>query len=136
MNPYYNQNYTWEEMDEILCRIKECISQGRYLVARNTNRQENIDFKNEYHISHSKQRSILLGIKTDDFCHSLQNIKAGYENEVLYVFVPQVELINYAGETEMVDIYIKFNIIELRSGDQTIVVSFHKRNKPIAYLFR
>lgn len=136
MNPYYNQNYTWEEVDEILGRIKECISHGRYTVARNAHRQENIDFKNKYHISYSKQQSILLGIQTNDFCHSLQNIKIGYTHEVLYVFVPQVELINNVGEVETVDIYVKFNIIELRSGDQTIVVSFHERNKPITYLFR
>jgi hypothetical protein len=66
----------------------------------------------------------------------MQNKKAGFEDEVLYIFVPQVQL-NLANGVEVtVDTYIKFNIIDLSNGAQTIIISFHKRNKPIAYLFR
>ena len=39
-------------------------------------------------------------------------------------------------EEEIVDIYTKFNIIDRPDGKRTIVISFHKRNKPIDYLFR
>lgn len=77
-----------------------------------------------------------MKIKTDDFCHSLQNTKIGYEYEILYVFVPQVDLINADGEEETVDVYTKFNVIDLPSGSRTVVISFHKRNKSIDYLFR
>ncbi|MEF9840923.1 MAG: hypothetical protein RR791_08250, partial [Lachnospiraceae bacterium] len=93
-------------------------------IALNENRQENIDFINEYNIRSNKQKSILLQLRTEDFCHTLQNTKIGYEYEVLCVFVPQIKLFNADGEEEMVDVYTKFN------------VSFHKRNKPIDYLFR
>ena len=34
------------------------------------------------------------------------------------------------------DIYTKFNIIDLKEGTRVVVISFHKRNKPIDYLFR
>ena len=44
-----------------------------------------------------------MQIETDDFCHSLQNTKIGYEYEVLYVFVPQIQLFNAEGEEETVD---------------------------------
>jgi hypothetical protein len=136
MNPHYNQNYTKEEIDYILEKIKSCVVNNQYTIALNENRQENIDFINGYNIRGSKQKSILLQLRTEDFCHTLQNTKIGYEYEILYVFVPQVQLFNPDGEAEMVDVYIKFNVIDLPCGSRTVVISFHKRNKPIEYLFR
>lgn len=136
MNPNYNQNYTREEIDTVLEKIKSCVEKNRYTISLNENRQENIDFINEYNIRSDKQKSILLQIETNDFCHSLQNTKIGYEYEVLYVFVPQVQLFNAEGGEETVDIYIKFNVIDLPSESRAVVISFHKRNKPIDYLFR
>lgn len=136
MNPHYNQNYTKEEIDTVLDKIKSCVGNNKYTIALNENRQENIDFINEYNIRSDKQKSILLQLKTEDFCHTLQNTKLGYEYEVLYVFVPQVQLFNADGVEETVDVYTKFNVIDLPNGSRTVVISFHKRNKPIDYLFR
>lgn len=136
MNPYYNQNYTREDIDAVLEKIKSCVDNNKYTIALNENRQENIDFINEYNIRSDKQKSILLQLKTEDFCHTLQNTKIGYEYEVLYVFVPQVQLFNVDGMEETVDIYTKFNLIDMPNGSRTVVISFHKRNKPITYLFR
>lgn len=136
MNPHYNQNYTRGEIDVILAKIKSCVAKNRYTISLNENRRENIDFINEYNLRSDKQKSILMQIETEDFCHSLQNTKIGYEYEVLYVFVPQIQLLNADGEEETVDVYTKFNVIDLPSGNRTVVISFHKRNKPIEYLFR
>ena len=136
MNPYYNQNYTREEIQNVLDKIKTCVSLGKYTFSLNEKRQENIEFINEYNIRSDKQKSILMQIEVEDFCHTLQNTKPGYEYEILYVFVPQVELYNADGEEETVDIYTKFNIIDLPKGYRTVVNSFHNRNKSIDYLFR
>ena len=136
MNPHYNQNYTREEIDAILSKIKSCVEKGHYIISQNENRQENIDFINEYNIRSDQQKNILLQIATDDFCHSLQNTKLGFEHEILSVFVPQVQLFNADGEEEIVDVYTKFNIIDLPKGNRAVVISLHKRNKPIDYLFR
>lgn len=136
MNPHYNQDYTREEIDIILDKIKSCVGNNKYTIALNENRQGNIDFINEYNIRSDKQKSILLQLKTEDFCHTLQNTKIGYEYEVLYVFVPQVKLFNADGVEETVDVYTKFNVIDMPNGSRTVVISFHKRNKPIDYLFR
>jgi hypothetical protein len=136
MNPYYNQNYSKEEIDVVLNKIKSCVGSNKYTIALNENRQENIDFINEYNIRSNKQKSILLQLKTEDFCHTLQNTKLGYEYEVLYVFVPQVQLFNADGVEETVDIYTKFNVIDIPGGCRTVIISFHKRNKQINYLFR
>ena len=136
MNPHYNQNYTRKEIEEVLDKIKKCVASGQYTISLNEMRRENIDFINEYNIRTDKQKSILMQIKVEDFCHTLQNTKPGYEYEVLYVFVPQIELYNADGEEETVDIYTKFNVIDLPAGNRTVVISFHRRNKPIDYLFR
>ena len=136
MNPYYNQNYTREEIQNVLDKKKTCVSLGKYTNSLNEKRQENIEFINEYKIRSDKQKSILMQIEVEDFCHTLQNTKPGYEYEILYVFVPQVELYNADGEEETVDINTKFNIIDLPKGNRTVVISFHKRNKSIDYLFR
>ncbi len=136
MNPHYNQNYTRKGIEEVLDKIKKCVASGKYTISLNERRRENIDFINEYNIRTDKQKSILMQIKVEDFCHTLQNTKPGYEYEVLYVFVPQIELYNADGEEETVDIYTKFNVIDLPAGNRTVVISFHRRNKPIDYLFR
>ena len=136
LGSYYNQNYTHEEIDTYLAKVKKCVNENRYIISQNENRQENIDFINEYNIRVNKQKEILMQIATEDFCHTLQNAKAGFEHEVLYVFVPRVQLYNSDGEEETVEIYTKFNFIDLPGENRTVVISFHKRNNPIDYLFR
>ena len=136
MNLHYNQNYSKEESDAVLDKIKSCVSSNRYTIALNENRQENINFINEYNIRRDKQKNILLQLKTEDFCYTVQNRKIGYEQEILYVFVPQVHLFNNDDIDEMVDVYTKFNIITQGNGKRTVVISFHRLNKPIEYLFR
>ena len=116
MNSYYNQDYTEEDITKILETIKECIRNNNYTIAMNENRQENINFINEYNIRSDRQKSILLQLQTDDFCYTLKNTKIGYEYEVLYVFVPQVNLFDADGIEATVDIYIKINIIDTQRG--------------------
>lgn len=136
MNPYYNQNYTREQIESILDQIKNCVVNRRFTISMNENRKENIEFINEYNIRTDQQAFILLHINIDDFCHSLQNSRSGFEHETLYVFVPQVRLFSADGKEVAVDVYTKFNVIDMPKGRRTVVISFHKRNKPIDYLFR
>ena len=136
MNPHYNQNYTKAQIHTVLNKIKSCIEHNSYTISLNANRQENIDFINEYNIRSDRQKRILMQIEVEDFCHTLQNTKTGYEHEILYVFVPQVTLFNAEGEEETVNIYTKFNLIDMPNGHRCVVISFHKRNKPVDYLFR
>ena len=137
MSEHYNQNYTREEVQVILNKIKDCINDNQYIISQNQNRAENVQFINEYRLDEKKRKEILLSIEVDDFCHSLNNTNPGYEHEVLYVFCPQRNLFDIFGEEEFVDIYTKFNIIEYKIDKKRVVtISFHKKNKPIAYLFR
>ena len=136
MSEHYNQNYIAEEVDVILQKIKTCINDNHYTISQNENRKENIQLINDYRLDSKKQKNILLSITGTDFCHSLNNINPGYEHEILYVFCPQRTLFNAFGQEEFIDIYTKFNIIEYGNNKRVIAVSFHKRNKPINYLFR
>ena len=137
LSEHYNQNYTREEVQVILNKIKDCINDNKYIISQNQNRAENVQFINEYRLDEKKRKEILLSIEVDDFCHSLNNTNPGYEHEVLYVFCPQRNLFDIFGEEEFVDIYTKFNIIEYKIDKKRVVtISFHKRNKPIDYLFR
>ena len=137
LSEHYNQNYTREEVQVILNKIKDCINDNQYIISQNQNRAENVQFINEYRLDEKKRKEILLSIEVDDFCHSLNNTNPGYEHEVLYVFCPQRNLFDIFGEEEFVDIYTKFNIIEYKIDKKRVVtISFHKRNKPIDYLFR
>jgi len=97
--------------------IHDCIREDRFIISKNENRKENIDFINEYNLSSRRQKEILLRVKTEDFCYSLQNTKIGFEHEVLYVFCPQVVLFNFDDNEELVDIYTKFNLLWLKQGN-------------------
>ena len=134
MEVYYKQDYTKEQINEVLNKIKDCIINNNYTISLNRNRQENIKFINEYNIRSVKQKNILLSIKVEDFCYTLQNIKIGYEHEVLYVFVPQVKLFNADDIEEMVNVYIKFNLIDKSNENYAVVISFYRLNKTINYM--
>ncbi|MDD2484724.1 MAG: hypothetical protein PHQ50_06865 [Eubacteriales bacterium] len=136
MSQYYNQNYTKDEISLVLQKIQECVSGGKYSVAQNENRAENLALIREYNLSSERQRRLLMQIEVDDFCHSLQNKNPGFEHEILYVFCSQVLLFNLEDQEKHLDLYMKFNIIDLPVGSRVVVISFHERNKPIEYLFR
>ena len=116
MNQYYNRNYSIEQIEVILETIQDCIRRGHYIISKNENLRENIDFINNYNLSTAKQKDIILRIDPVDFCHSLKNTKLGFENEVLYVFCPQILLFNFDDIEELVDIYTKFNILDYDIG--------------------
>lgn len=105
MNQHYNENHTKEQIYTVLQTIKDCVRENRYVISKNENRQENVDFINEYNLISKKQREILLRIEPEDFCHTLQNTNLGFEHEILYVFCPQAMLFNFEGDEELVDIY-------------------------------
>lgn len=136
MNLYYNQNYTREQIVLVLQTIQDCVRESRFYISKNRNRQENLDFIKDYNLTNKRQKEILMQIEPEDFCHTLQNTKLGYEYEVLYVFCLEVMLFNFEGNEEMVDVYTKFNIIDISEGKRVVVISFHKRNKPIDYCFK
>jgi hypothetical protein len=129
-------DFTPNQIKEYLDKFRKCILEGRYSISRNNNRKENIEFIEDYKINTKKEQEILIGIQFDDFCYAVENDNPDYPDEILYIFCKQREL-DFWGTLETVEIYIKVNMIKTRSGDLfSVVVSFHKRNYKIKYLFR
>ncbi len=129
-------DFTPEEVLEYLNILKKLVLNGKYIISTNENRRENIDFIEDYRIDSKKEKEILLNLQTDDFCYAVDNEKREFLHEKLYIFCKEFEFDNW-GYTEKVEIYIKTNIIKTRKeNDYLVVVSFHKRNRPITYLFR
>ena len=127
---------TPDDIKAYLSKFRKFILDGKYSIAQNENRQENIDFIEDYKIDTKKEKEILLGIQYDDFCYAVDNDNEEFSHEILYIFCKCQEL-DYWGTLEKVDIYIKINMTQTKSGDDyVIIVSFHKRNKPIEYLFK
>ena len=127
---------TPDEIKTYLAKFRKSILDGKYTIAQNENRRENIDFIEDYKIDTKKEKEILLGIQYDDFCYAVDNDNEGFSHEILYIFC-KCQQLDYWGILENVDIYIKINMTQIRSGDDyVIIVSFHKRNKPIEYLFK
>lgn len=50
MNPHYNQNYTREQIVSVLDTIQDCVRESRFVISKNENRQENVNFVNEYNL--------------------------------------------------------------------------------------
>ena len=135
-NPQKFFNFTPDKIKEYLDEFRKCVLEGRYSISQNEKRQENIDFIEDYKINTKKEHEILLGLQFDDFCYAVENDNIDFAHEVLYIFCKQHEL-DFWGTLETVDVYIKVNMIETRSGDLfSVIVSFHKRNFEITYLFR
>lgn len=129
-------DYSKEQIRNLVEIIKDCVREDMYTISLEENKAENIQFIEEYNINEKKRISILCGIDYKDFCYGLQNVKNGVEQNDLYVFCLQKELYNVEDKREIVDIYLKFNVICNEVNSSRVLVSLHKRNKPITYLFR
>ena len=129
-------DFTPEDIKKYLEKFRKSILDEKYVIAKNQNRQENIDFIEDYKIDTKKEKEILLGIQYDDFCYAVDNEKEEFSHERLFIFCKYQKL-DYWGELKAVDIYIKINMTHTKRGDDfTIIVSFHKINNPIKYLFK
>lgn len=129
-------DFTTEEIQLYLDELAKLIKDDSYTIALNGNRQENIDFMEDYRITSEKSKEILLSITPYDFCYAVNNRNPNFSHEKLYIFCKEFPLDNW-GDTEIVDIYIKTNQTHtVKGGRNAIIISFHKRNKPISFYFK
>lgn len=130
------KDYTREMVGNLIYIIKECAREGCFTVSLEGSRIENMQFIEEYNINEEKIVDILTMLSVEDFCYGLKNMKDGVLYNDLYVFCPVKQLYNINGKKETVDIYMRFNIIETDVNKYRIIISLHKRNKPITYIFK
>ncbi len=130
------KDYTEEQIKNLVEIIKDCVRENRFTISLEENKMENMQFLEEYNINEKKRIDILFNLDYKNFCYGLQNLKDGIELNDLYVFCIERELYNFEEKKEQVDIYLKFNVVCDKGEEYRLVVSLHKRNKPITYLFR
>lgn len=124
---------TRNDIEEYLFEVKKAVKDGKYRIARNFRRQDNMDLFLDYVIDEAKAKEILLSLSASDFSEILQNEHKGYEYEKLYVFGKDVRLLERVGNDEKtVSLYIKFNKLE---NCFVIVISFHEQKYPLKYYF-
>lgn len=129
-------DFTPENIKAYLKELKNLVLENKYTISRNANREENKKFVEDYKIDSRKEKEILMNLEYDDFCYAVNNKNPKFAFEVLYIFNKEYELDRW-GELVSVDIYIKTNKTQTRTGeDIMIIVSFHERNMPIRYLFK
>ena len=80
--------------------MKEAVENGRYRIARNDRRQDNVNLFLDYVINEAKAKEIILSLTAMDFSEILQNEHQGYEHEKLYVFGKDVLLLERNGTEE------------------------------------
>ena len=130
------EDFTSNDIKEYLSRLRDFVLSDHYIISYNENRQENVDFIEDYKIDSKKEKEILLSLDYEDFCYAVDNKKKGYEHEKLFIFCKEYELDKW-GTLECVEIYIKTNVVDTcREDDYLVVISFHKRNRPITFLFK
>lgn len=130
------KDYTKEMITNLIDIIKECALQDKITVSLEGSRVENLQFIEEYNINEEKLVEILSQLVKEDFCYGLKNMQDGVVHNDLYVFCPVKDLYNIKGEEESVDIYMRFNMIQSDEEPYRMLVSLHKRNKPITYIFK
>lgn len=106
-------DFTPENTKEYLDVLRKLILSGKYTISKNENRQENLNFIEDYKIDSRKEKEILLSLQIDDFCYAVANEKLEFAHERLYIFCKHYELDKW-GELECVEIYIKTNVLETR----------------------
>lgn len=58
-------NFTPEEIKEYLDKLRRAILEDKYIISKGKNRQENMDFIEDYKIDTKKEKKILLEIQYD-----------------------------------------------------------------------
>ena len=123
-----------KDIEKYLVDVKAALSDDRYRIERNANRQDNVDLFLKYAINLTRAKKIILSLKADDFSQVTRNKHKGYEKELLYIFGKDVKLLERIGNKEkLVHLYIKINKLD---DGFVIIISFHEQKRPLKYYFK
>ncbi|UYB49959.1 hypothetical protein OCI51_25695 (plasmid) [Lysinibacillus capsici] len=114
MDDITQQKHTKEEIQRYLKSTFTCIKAKLYTVSKDpTTRADNVSFARIYDMNKEEYEELFLSLTADNFSHSVQNWKPGFEHELLYVFRVDTMLLNViTSEYDDVTVYIKINLLE------------------------
>lgn len=135
-------NEAQRNIENFLLKVRECIDKG-YITfsgpSDDKERPKNEEFLTIYGNNHQRRLEIIKELTYLNFCEEQQDrLKNGpkYEN-ILRVFGIQKRLFNYELEQEEdIEIYIKLQLLNLeKPKDAVLVISFHRAEKPMRYMY-
>ncbi len=122
------------DIEAYLTEVKMAVHEGRYRLERNDKRRRNRELFIKYVINERKTEEILQSLTLHDFSGIVQNEHRGYENELLYIFGRNVQLLErFGSRMKTVPLYIKLNRLD---NEFVIVISFHEQEYPLTYYFQ
>lgn len=124
-------NVTKSHIGEYLSEIHASVRNGNYQIA---SRYKNMDMYIDYIFTEKDAEKLLLALRPEDFSQAVRNMHPGHEEEVLYVFGKETELLpRFGGRAENVPFYLKLNKL---AGPYVIVISMHRQETPLLYPFK
>ena len=124
---------TKEEVALYLTEVFAAVRTGNYQISPRTKNQE---IYVDYVFTEADAERVILSLTTEDFSEAMQNDYTRHKDEILYIFGKDVKLLPRYGNTvdeETVSLYIKFNKL---SGGYVFVISLHKQEYPLVYMFK
>ena len=131
------QEYSKQEIEDVLEQIKLLISTDRFVISTGENRRKNDEFADEFNLDIRKRKNLILKIKVHDFCDCVQSPNVYKNHDDYFIFGPRFTLEDFLGDEREVQVCAKFVLATSRtSGLKTIVVSFHEAERPLSYYFQ
>jgi len=118
-------------IEYILDEMIECVEQGNFVVKQT---EKNEVFAFEFSLTDESRRNMLLSLKVEDYFNSDES--RNFPGRYIHEFCPKYNLINIDGNDEQVDVYVKFEVEEEDIGKQTVVISLHRAEKEVHFVFK
>lgn len=112
----------YEKVCEFLKRMKSLLRTGDYTIQSSW---KNTEFDDTYPLREEQKRSILQSLTANDCVKVECNTNPRYADSELFFFLKDATFSVY-GEETTVKLYLKMYIIEAKTHDMVIVISFHK----------
>jgi len=120
----------WDE--NTLKRINDFLVKVNSLLATNEvsikQTDKNKRLRDKYGLRHEEILTILKSLTAADCIEIRKNDNPRYPDADIFIFIKDAELF-FFGEPEIVKIYIKEYIVENKTYDQVIVISFHEEGE-------
>ena len=124
---------TKEDVARYLAEVFAAVRAGSYQISP---RPKNQEIYEDYVFAEADAKQVIFSLTPKDFSDAVQNEHVQHEDEVLYIFGKDVKLVPRYGNSvdeEWVSLYIKFNKI---SVGYVFVISLHKQDYPLVYMFK
>lgn len=110
------------EAQKFLERVRSLLATNEFQVSR---RGKNQEFLEKYKIKDQKIKEMLYALNSTDCIAIEPNNNPRYCDAMVYKFIKVYEL-DYFGDTCNVTVYIKQYIVEEKTYDLVMVISFHE----------